>query len=1079
MVTRQPPTFVLTAPMPRSQRFRHIVAKYCTRVSHSRRRPRIAESIEVPPTPPPKDEIHEKHPVKDLSLDLQDMQHEYAAHIVFLTQATSSTHDIMSQPSHPIQPQSRSPPPAKAQPYPQLPASVVLPRMLSVPELKRRREEVARRSLVAAMHDDQEEEVWQQRQRHEKEVFWHQLEEEEKRRKLQLEKELRYVALIKRMKEDQERREDEERRKALEERRATEQARRRQQAQDFEEWRKEQARRAQDEARQRMEKRSNVVARRRMGIARLNNACSDTPSSEFDCWLTMQAADSIVWRRRFARIHGSTMTIYKDALSSQLIATLNFREVQDIKEWEDGCEELEGLPFSFCMKMHDGAVWTIFTDNQEEKGTLLVLVPPSATFSTLSTNPLLSLAMSQTPFSTQDNTARQAGNCRASRNDGLGNLANIIRTSVPGTQGTEVSIHANPSTPTPSRPLAGTEVVPATVTTASSQVQLQAGSDGLIDVVDKALLAADLSLAIGTDHLMSPAPAPAVVEQEMAPPPSELVAPLPQRCHHLTALPDLTCEPAHPRAAYFTSLDDIFDPSSNPVRWFDREESGHVAHTYDIEYTQIVSTFREGCEAAVLQGSADDSDLKRVITQSLSPAPTPQSKETLAEPSSKRARTHTSKHDDPDLLMLHLPSGSSLNNVRGAETLQVIDAFHPLVTAIPDLPLNKGMRLSGVLRDVIKGVSAGDMDCHVKDLDMAEAKAAKVKDEPSLTQLAITATQKEWAGSNSFYEVKACIRRCVDNCLVVQMSAHISDKELKELDEQFKLHLDSVQYMQLAQKMGIVTALYINTVLFYQLETTDLNFAEDILDQLMKFNRELGEVLVLNPTELIIVDGQHRMFLVYMRDSKKSAAAWQSHSNASSAGNGVIWPSPATLVQSTADVAVDLTPSSITTTNVSHDHCSHPPFCINCSEAHKVNSYTHGVSGETLQVGKTCSDKDRFMPAHSRPISLAGHSVRGGHGRRSLSYAAATATSSFCTKDPRPCLPHTLRTGNPFAVLADPIPGLGTEREPYDLVSEVSTALCQAEPSAVLISSSLDDLYVMPRTAVDKHGDTHMEGKSF
>lgn len=247
-----------------------------------------------------------------------DMQSEYAAHVVFLTQIDSEASHSYPGPTYAQSLSSQvSPPPKppKMQPYPPMPTSVVMPRMLSYAELKRRREAAAQRRVADVQEAEHEETERQVRLKHEKENFERQLAEEEQRRKLVLEEELRHAALVKKQKDELERREEEERQRLLEERRSLYHLRRIQQTQKLQEWRCERVREAEEAARRKMEMRRNVEAERRARPVPCVYASDMEVSDYFNGWVTIQTSGSLAWRRRFCRVQGSMMHMYKDAVS--------------------------------------------------------------------------------------------------------------------------------------------------------------------------------------------------------------------------------------------------------------------------------------------------------------------------------------------------------------------------------------------------------------------------------------------------------------------------------------------------------------------------------------------------------------------------------------------------------------------------------------------------------------------------------------------------------------------------------------------------------------------------------------------
>ena len=47
--------------------------------------------------------------------------------------------------------------------------------------------------------------------------------------------------------------------------------------------------------------------------------------------------------------------------------------VRGLKEWSEGYEALEAIPFSFVIEFKDGGVWSLYSDSEEEKVILIVL----------------------------------------------------------------------------------------------------------------------------------------------------------------------------------------------------------------------------------------------------------------------------------------------------------------------------------------------------------------------------------------------------------------------------------------------------------------------------------------------------------------------------------------------------------------------------------------------------------------------------------------------------------------------------------------------------------------------------------
>ena len=316
--------------MPRPQKFRQLVTKYCTIASYRRRM--VRESIEVPPPLPPKDFGAVHSPYRDPSLgsyiflsdcsdeaylyrSIVDMQRDYAAHVVFLAQIDhEASHALYPERSYDniraVQPRA-----SPSHPIPPLPTSIVMPRMLSAQELRRRRMTASKTHAVEAQDAEREELERQVRLKREKEAFLRELEEDEQQRKLILERELKHAAIVQKLKEDAERREEEEKHRELEARRSSDRARRLQQTEKLQEWRHERARQAEEAARRKIEMRRTVEAERRARPVPRAQTPDPKHADSFDGWVTMQTADSLTWKRRFCRVRGTAMQAYKDSVS--------------------------------------------------------------------------------------------------------------------------------------------------------------------------------------------------------------------------------------------------------------------------------------------------------------------------------------------------------------------------------------------------------------------------------------------------------------------------------------------------------------------------------------------------------------------------------------------------------------------------------------------------------------------------------------------------------------------------------------------------------------------------------------------
>ncbi len=188
--------------------------------------------------------------------------------------------------------------------------------MMSPAELRVRRMEAANQRDTAEHEVVTDEAERQARLKLEKEMLRNQMMEEENRRKRELEEELRYAAVLRSAKEAREKREEEERRKVLEERRKVDRERRLQQTKRLQQWRDERAKQAEDVVRRKVEMRQHIQEERRSRPVLRNMAGGQHDC--FDGWVTIQIHGSVTWRRRFCRVQGGHMRLFKDTVRSSL-----------------------------------------------------------------------------------------------------------------------------------------------------------------------------------------------------------------------------------------------------------------------------------------------------------------------------------------------------------------------------------------------------------------------------------------------------------------------------------------------------------------------------------------------------------------------------------------------------------------------------------------------------------------------------------------------------------------------------------------------------------------------------------------
>lgn len=54
--------------------------------------------------------------------------------------------------------------------------------------------------------------------------------------------------------------------------------------------------------------------------------------------------------------------------TDQPLEAVKLADVRNVKDWQEGYEELEGIPHSFAMEFGDGRyAWSMYTDSAEDK----------------------------------------------------------------------------------------------------------------------------------------------------------------------------------------------------------------------------------------------------------------------------------------------------------------------------------------------------------------------------------------------------------------------------------------------------------------------------------------------------------------------------------------------------------------------------------------------------------------------------------------------------------------------------------------------------------------------------------------
>lgn len=264
-------------------------------------------------------------------------------------------------------------------------------RVASTPdERDLRRREAQRRKEREEEQARKEEAERQERLRIAKEEEAYRFEQEERTRKALLQSQLRYAAEQRKRKEAMEREAEEIRKAALEERRRMDRERRIQETQKLQAWRQEQAKRAQELSGKRQEMRRKVLDERRALVAHLKATAKTTGGRHvlLSGWVTVQSEQSGAWKRRYYQLDDQTLYLFKNnevrilnaavlelCLSElpcqetdQPLEAVKLAAVRSTKDWQEGYEELEGIPHSFAMEFGDGRyAWSMYTDSAEDK----------------------------------------------------------------------------------------------------------------------------------------------------------------------------------------------------------------------------------------------------------------------------------------------------------------------------------------------------------------------------------------------------------------------------------------------------------------------------------------------------------------------------------------------------------------------------------------------------------------------------------------------------------------------------------------------------------------------------------------
>lgn len=249
--------------------------------------------------------------------------------------------------------------------------------------------ERARRRLEAQKQREKEEyealraeEARQALLKRQKEDFRRQEEEEELERRKSIEAEMRRGKAERRRKERMEKEEEDRTRRELEEKKRLDRQRRLEEHQRLESWRTEQARKNEEEARraEAMKKMEEEERKKKILLAEKKLTKNGKAAEILTGWVTIQRGDAHVWKRMFYKFVGNTVYFYRHPNETHIVLEKVDLPgiVRGLKEWSEGYEALEAIPFSFVIEFKDGGVWSLYSDSEEEKFQMLGLLHHAA-----------------------------------------------------------------------------------------------------------------------------------------------------------------------------------------------------------------------------------------------------------------------------------------------------------------------------------------------------------------------------------------------------------------------------------------------------------------------------------------------------------------------------------------------------------------------------------------------------------------------------------------------------------------------------------------------------------------------------
>ncbi|KAJ7504542.1 hypothetical protein B0H11DRAFT_1982831 [Mycena galericulata] len=256
------------------------------------------------------------------------------------------------------------------------------PEPIDPAERARRRMEAHRQREIEEEEALEEEARRQANIKAQRETLLREQEAEEEARRAALEEELQRVTAQRRRREEREHEEEERKKEELERKRRADRERRMEEHRRLEEWRKQQTAQAEETAWLAEQARKKEEAERKRKIQQAGSKIKNATTELVTGWVTIQAGDSLFWRRRYFKFVGSTVFFYrglKEQDAGQVLDQIDLRgQVRGLREWNEGYEDLKAIPFSFAVEFNgDREPWSMYSDSEEEKYKLLGLLHAS------------------------------------------------------------------------------------------------------------------------------------------------------------------------------------------------------------------------------------------------------------------------------------------------------------------------------------------------------------------------------------------------------------------------------------------------------------------------------------------------------------------------------------------------------------------------------------------------------------------------------------------------------------------------------------------------------------------------------